>query len=76
MGSNRKRWISQHGPNSNVFLHILLRKKETLFIQMVSDSVPIWNFSFALNRILHISGPFSRQLLDCSKHREERYFQV
>ena len=49
MGSNSKKWIS-HGPNSNVFLRKILRKKKTLFIQMVSNSVPIWNFWFVVQQ--------------------------
>jgi hypothetical protein len=47
MGSNRTGGISQ-GPNSNVFLRKIRRKKETLLIQIVSNSVPIWNIWFVV----------------------------
>jgi hypothetical protein len=43
--------VISNGPNSNVFLHKILHKKETLFIQMVSNSIPIWNIWSVVNAI-------------------------
>jgi hypothetical protein len=57
MGSNSKIWISQV-PNSNVFLHKILRKKKTLFIRMVSNSIPIWIFWFVVNTRRAIVAPY------------------